>query len=281
MADYQGKTPITPEDILASELYGVLIKARGEDNPFPVEEIGRKLRAAEDFYERDLAIFFKARRVASDPQRRGLVKSTDGVDGDYDYAEPAYPFERDWFGPERWGLTMLNRRPVRSIDRMFIQLPTGQPLGQSGFVIDPKWIVPDFQYGEIRLLPFAGATLQAAMPQLLALYMMGSQTIPHIVYVDYTAGFDKDGEELVADHNDLLEGVRLLTTLFLFGVLTSIRTGGVQSQSLSEDGLSRSQSFMGGKFGPYTAQVTLAMENEKQIRSGWKAQEEGVLLGVA
>lgn len=274
-----GKTPITPEDILASELYGVLIKARGEQNPYPIDEIGRKLRAAEDYYERNLGIFWKPRRVASDPVRRGLVKSTDGVGGDYDFAEPAYPFERDWFGPERWALTMLNRRPVRSIEQMFIQFPVGQPLSQSGFKIDPTWIAQDFTYGEIRLLPFAGPMLQASIPQLLALHLVGSQTIPHIVYIDYTAGYTE--EELLADFNDLLEGLRLLATLLLFGVLSNVRTGGVQSNSLSMDGLSRSQGFAGGKWGPYGPYIEMAIRNEKEFRENFQAQDQGVLLGVA
>lgn len=286
MANYQGKTPLTPADIKGSELYGVLIQARGESLPLSDDAIGQKIRAAEDFYERNLQTFFNLRRVASDPARRGLVKGqfppfVSDYTNDYDVAEPAYDYEQDLFLPNRWAWMDLNYRPVQSVTEMFIQFPGST----SPFIIPPDWILLDQKKGRIQILPLKGPAVAAFLTANVNVTILvgANQTVPQILYVDYVAGIGTKDDELGldGDSNDLLEGVRLMTVLLLFGILSIIRTAGIGSASLSEDGLSRSQSFLQGKYGPYGPMIELAMQNEKEIRRTWKDQEHGVLMGVA
>lgn len=267
MAEITFKTPLTAQDILDSELYGILIQAKGERLPLKPEVIGQKLRAAEDFYERSLQIFFNEKRVASEPEDRGLALGTD-----YDVSEPAYPYQQDLFDADRWAWMQLNFRPVkRGSVSIFIQFP-----GSGKFEIPPEWIRLDDKYGRIQFLPLKGPAVVMFfnLSASLLSFLVSNRNIPQIVYVDYTAGFTSD--KLLADHNDLLEGVRLLTTLFAFGILTNIRSQGMQSQSLSEDGLSRSQGLAGGKWGPYSGYIEQAIRNEKEIRARWQEQEQGV-----
>ncbi len=261
MGDATGKTGILVDDILQGELYGILLKARGEAAPYSPKHLYEKLRAAEDFYERTLAVRFGEQRIACEPENRGLASDA------YDVAEQAYDYPPDFHEDMRWGLLQLRARPVKQIDRYYFSYPG---LGfQPGFEVEPRFVrIQDRKSGITRLV-FGTITQN---------FFHTSRGVPSSIFVDYVAGLSC--QELAADHNDLLEGIRLRTALSAFGILTNVRTGGAGSQSISGDGLSRSQGFAGGKYGAYSGYITLAMEQEEATREAWKTHERGVVMTV-
>lgn len=273
MSDKPGKTPITADEIMADDLYGVLIQARGEAQPLPVAVIDRKLRAAEDYYEHDLQLLFGEQRVASSPQARGLTVSTATTANDYDVAEPAYDYDRRLFTEERWAYTQLSYRPVLSITRAFFAYPGMDPA--QGWTIPPTWIQLDHKFGKFQLVPTKGDVAFLQLNAWIMSLLAGGRGVPMSLYVDYVAGLSHD--DLLRHHMDLLEGVRLRTVLSTFGILSMALTRGLGSRSLSQDGQAKSESFVLGKYGPYSGQIQLAMEQEQAIRDAWKRSERGVV----
>lgn len=265
MAQLPGKTPITVDDILAEDLYGLPIRARGEAGDLPPERIARALRAAEDFYERDLGIFLGLKRVKSDPIERGLDPST------FDVADPAYDYESGMFTSDLWGRIDLNYRPVAQVDKLFFSYPgTGFT---SLFDVPASWIRLDRKFGDLKIVPNTGAALLAMSGYLLSVFA-GGRSVPRSIFIDYTAGLDPDKME--DDHAELLEGIRMRTVLNLMPTIAAVRGGGAGSHSISQDGQSQSESFAQGKYGPYSGSVELLKERETEIRSTWVRQEHGV-----
>lgn len=271
MAEGRGKTGLTVEEILEGELYGILLKARGEAKPLGPPQLFAKLRAAEDFYERTLAVRFGEKRIATEPEARGL--SAD----DYDVAEPAYDYPPDFHAEHAWGFLRLRSRPVKRITGYFFTYP-GMGF-KPALTVEPTWVrLQDPKSGITRIVPGSGQVTNFAFSAFIQSVLGASRGIPSSIFVDYVAGLSHDA--LAADHNDLLEGIRLRTALSAFGILTNVRTGGTGSQSLSQDGQSRSQGFAGGKYGAYSGYITLAIENEAEIRDAWNTHERGVRMTV-
>lgn len=271
MEERKGKTGIAVAEILEGELYGVLLKARGEAKPLGEPELFRKLRAAEDFYERTLQVRFGEQRIASEPEKRGLNPDT------YDVAETAYDYPPDFQTEERWGFLQLRARPVKEVTKYFFTYPG---MGwQPAYDVNPDWVrLLDRKSGITRLVPGSGEITTFAFSSFIHSVLSASRGVPSSIFVDYVAGLSRD--EIAKNHNDLLEGIRLRTALSTFGILTNVRTGGTGSQSLSQDGQSRSQGFAGGKYGAYSGFITLAMEQEEAILESWKTHERGIPMVV-
>lgn len=262
------KTPLTVEAIRDSELYPILLKIGGQPEPLSESVIAQKLRAAEDFYERALEVRFSESRVVSDPGGRGLAADT------YDVEIPAFNF------PEchTFGYTELPYRPIRAVTQAFFAYP-GAPAIQPGFVVPNPWIRLDRRFGKLYFVPAGALALNAAkMSGLIMSAIAYGQRIPMCFFVDYTCGFTS--AELRHDHNDLLEAIRLRAALLILGIASAIRNRGLGSQSLSEDGLSQSQSFITQKYGPYSGTVELWMKAEADLVQNWQRQERGIPFGV-
>lgn len=274
MGDAVGKTPISPEDILEEDLYSILIKAKGEAAPLSPGAVAAKLRAAEDYYERVLQIFLGVRRVASAPQTRTdppLVRGTD-----YDIAGRAFDFEPDLCVDGRWGWITLDYAPVVGIDRFFFSYPGA--LGASAFQVPIEWLMVDEKFGSVQIIPSSRNAALVPFNAYIMSVLSGGAGLPRSIYIDYRAGFTRD--DLLDHHADLLEGIRIRTCLLLFGILNNIRTGGLGSQSLGMDGLSRSQSFVAGKYGAYSGTIQQYLEREQEILHTWKNQEQGPIMMV-
>lgn len=276
------KTGLTAAAIKGDELYGKLLRARGEPSDYPDDAIMRRVYAAEDFYERDLQIKFRPTRVFSNPHLRArsadpFVKVTD-FDPAVDLSIPAFAYERGWFDDSRWGGVVLPHRPVISLDKVFYWYP-GTAIGSS-WKLDIEWLRLDDATGWVQVVPAQGTL----MP-LLALnaYILSSiaqaRDIPQSFFVDYTTGFEAG--VLEAQHQDLLEGVRLRALLLMAGILGTVLTGGRQSVSLGLDGLSKSGGYGGGRFGAYSGEIEAAVEREKEIRESWGQREHGVSVAFA
>lgn len=268
------KTGITAESILESELYGVLIKGRGENDPLSPAAILTEIRAAEDSIEHDIKVAFGEQRIVCEPEARGIAASA------YDREEAAYDFERDMFLEHRWGYFELRARPVIAIERLFFRFPGGS--FSTPYTILPEWIRLEKTFGHLRIVPtHAGPELSMLAIGAFLMSMLrggGTRGVPHALYVDYRAGLTRDA--LCRHHQDLLKAVRIRATLLLMGILSNVRGAGVGSQSLSQDGQSRSQSLASGKWGPYSGAIEIAMRNESALLDAWRSSEKGPLFAV-
>lgn len=272
------KTGITVASIKASELYGVLGQAVGEAAPLSEETILQKLYAAEDFYERDLTLRWTPTRVFSTPQTRAahpepLLRVTD-FDPIADLGEAAYDYPRGHWEYERHGFLKLRQRPIRAITQVVFTWAGAHRL----WAVPPEWIQSDARAGTINIVPTSGPEFAAVAFNSFLLMRLGSGFgLPHSIVVDYTVGFTP--EELDWQHQDLLNGVRLRALLMLGGIVSTIASGGGMSQSLGLDGLSHARGF-GGKYGAYSGAITLALEQEQEIRETWRAKERGVPMAI-
>ena len=283
MATRESKTGISADELKASELYGIVIRALGENADLDDTVIMQKLYAAEDFYERDLQLFWNPRRVFSDVYGRqaGIFPGANSlgllpVDFDEveDVSEPAYNYDTDLWGEERWGHMSLNWRPVRSITKFFFAYPGVEPI----YSVPPTWVRLDQKFGHIQLVPSSTTAIFATFNAYFLGVIAGGRGLPQSIYVDYTAGFTP--EELQRDHQDLLEGVRLRTLLNIIGIAGTAVAGARSGGSLGLDGLSESTQFGGGKFGPYSGRIELAMDREKEIRETWNREGRGINMVV-
>jgi len=273
------KTGITVEQLKDEELYGVVLKARREPVALSDDAIARKLWAAEDFYERNLQVFWQATRVFSCPESRAMwpdvsLHVTD-FDETRDISEPAYDYSAHYFDENRWGRVDINWRPIRGIPKVVFTWPGATLV----FTVPPGWIAPDPRFGSIQIRPNSGqAAIMGFTGWLLGVFA-GGRGMPQVILVDYTAGFTP--ELLAARHQDLLEGVRLHALLGCLGfAANAVVDGGMMNTSLSLDGLSQSRGF-GGKYGPYSGPITFALEREAAIRKSWRDQERGIVCVVA
>lgn len=283
MAARQSKTGITSQHLMEEELYGVLLKADGEAAAFPPAAIDRAIFAAEDFFERDLAIRFRTtpvygdgfgRKMGSYPESPALslAPEVSEVNAIFDRA---YDYEAEFQSYDRWGEFALNYRPVRSIEQLLFALPGLGPV----YEVPKRWLRVDHKFGKVQIVPSGNSQIATSVLSAFVLRLgTAGVTFPQSIIVDYQVGFTP--EELEANHQDLLNGVRLRALLGLGGVITSTALpGGQTGGSLSIDGQSQSRNF--GKFGPHTGKILLAQQEEAAIRESWRRREKGLSVAFA
>lgn len=275
----QTKTPLTPEEIKGDQLYGILLKAKGEARDYPDTEILRKIRAAEDFYEHDLNLFFGVKKFICGATEQGIIVNPD-AEPYGEIEEPGYDYDRDWYLGDRWGYLKLRNRPVvpdrtsaSGITKFFFSFPSAVP---HLFDVPQAWIKPDFQYGQINIIPTNAAIYASFSAFFLSIASGGAYGLPKVIFLTYLAGYDHD--RLRRDQADLLEGVKLRTLLFLGGILGNIFGMGLQSNSIGLDGLSHSRGFAGGKYGRYSGMIENAIQQEKEIRQTFRQHEKGIVF---
>jgi hypothetical protein len=262
--DRPGKSGLTVEEVIRLDLYGMSLQARGALEQMPPEVVANAIRASEDWLERELGTFFGVKRVVSAPVERGLAPDT------YDVGTPAYNYDSQLFVENRWGQIKTDYRPVWEVSQFFFAFP-----GNWAEVYNAKnWVQIDHKFGHINIVPTGGAAVLATFNAWVMSVLAGGRSLPRSLFIDYTAGLDP--AYLRARHADLLEALRMHTFMGLAGILATIRTGGLGSCSTSLDGLSQSESFNQGQYGPYTAAYTIAKEREKQILDTWKGTNIGV-----
>jgi hypothetical protein len=264
MSDRPGKSGITVEEFIRGDLYGVSLQARGELAKLPPEVVAASIRASEDWLERTLGTFFGIQRVASAPAERGLDPTA------YDIACPALNYVPQLWTEEQWGQIKTDYRPLWDVTAFFFAFP-----GNFNQIYNArKWVVLDRKFGHINIVPTDGAAVLATFNAWVLSVLAGGRSLPRSLYIDYTAGLDPD--TLRQQNADLLEALRLHAFMGLAGILANIRTGGLASCSVSLDGLSQSESFAQGQYGPYSAAYTIAKERCDQIVRTWKDINIGV-----
>jgi hypothetical protein len=276
MPNEESKTGLTAAELSEGELYGVLTQARGETKPLPAHYVFGKIRAAEDHVEAVLSIFLGEQRIVSEGEKRAGTASA--VVGSWDVSEPAYDWLPQHHGENVWGLVQLSHRPIKEIDRAFFSYP-GMNF-QSSLDLATSWRRKQFLDTGFEVVPMSGPAglLAWQMSGPVHSIVSGGHRVPGLVFVDYTAGVPK--ESLRLKHANLLEAVRIYATLLLFPTLTNVRAGGAASLSLSLDGLSRSTSFGGGKFGAYSGVIEQYREIAVDLLRTWRDRNHGVRMVI-
>lgn len=120
--------------------------------------------------------------------------------------------------------------PVISVERVRLVLPTNQQVIQ----YNNDWIHLDKDAGHIEIVPGSGQLTLGQTGAFLPLVFGGQDYLPQAFRVDYTAGFEKVP-------GDIREVIGMWASLGPFNIAGDLVAGaGIQSQSISVDGLSQS-----------------------------------------
>lgn len=193
----------------------------------------------DDFYEQKLQVamssFETYTQVSVEPE---LIKNEL-----HDYHSKDY---------QAYALIKLFRYPVLVSDTVPGPVVTAMyPSGQVITTFPKEWVRLEASRGTINLLPTSGTIstvlLSLSGAYLPAVYAQG-MFLPKIWGVTYTAGFPPDKVPVI-----FLDAICKLAAIEILTVMAnSIYPAGLQSQSLSADGLSTSRSIVNG---PDTAPV--------------------------
>ena len=264
------KTGLTAAAIRTSDLYGVAIQALEESAPFPDYAIEEHIRAAEDWYERELGIRFGRTRICCAAVERGLTPGDD-----YDETEAPYSFPPDFFAGDRWGFTQLRKKPVVSLDRVAFAFPHPAAIV---FELNPQWLRLDQKNGCFNIIPSTGPTILLQYNSAMLSIIGGSFTLPQSIVIDYTIGFTQG--ELNSRYADLLRAIRLRASISMLPGLGTALNGGRTSSSLGLDGMSEGGGYISGRYGPYSGIIEGALREEKEIRDSLMQSIHGVRLVV-
>jgi len=264
MSDRPGKSGITVDEVIRVDLYGLPQSAQQAATTLPREYVAGAIRSAEDWLERELGTFFGIKRVASAPTERGMALDA------FDVACPALNYSPEMWLDERWGYIKTDYRPVWDVSQFFFAFP-----GNFQEIWNAKqWVQVDHKFGHLNIVPTGGSAMLAMFNAWVLSVLAGGRALPRSLFIDYTAGLDP--AYLRQHAADLLDILRAQIFMTLLGPLSYMRTNGVASCSTSLDGLSQSESFAQGQYGPYSASYTIAKERQKLLLDTWKDTQIGV-----
>ena len=162
---------------------------------------------------------------------------------------------------------------IRTIERvrMFYGNPLTQPDQRTMYTIPPDWITFTSKEGILRISPsITNAVLQSQMVggasggfDSIYYGIVAWREIPAVWAVDGSMGLGRIPSD-VARWIALGVAMHVLSSA---GAAAS-RNGGLASQSLSKDGLTQSESYWNGKYGPFTGAITALQESQDAIDLG-------------
>jgi len=208
---------LTVDELKRIYLFGVNL-TDDKGNPFPDELFVHFIKDAISDVQIELDIKLQ-------PQK---------FDENYDF------YIRDY---ENYGFLQLRNKPVISVESYTIEYPTGED------VIDfpSEWIRLDRWGGQLQVLPARGVFTQqlvSAGGGFLPLVFGGSDYIPDILRVVYTAGFELGEESPIHEFGlprSIKEYVGMKAAFGPFNTAGDLIVGaGIAQKSLSIDGLSQS-----------------------------------------
>lgn len=190
-----------------------------------VAYVSDKLVAAEAEMARELRVFFAPTKVfAGDPTADELA----ALNGAPYAVEPAYDYAWEEWQSEAWGLLLMRKAPIVSVESMAIQYPYP---GAASFGVPVNWIKVDRKAGHVRVVP--GGAMPAFVPYFTSLLAAsGRRVMPQCLVLRYTAGLANAAQ----DYPDLVNLVRKSAVL---SIVDERMTPGTMSTSV--DGLSESQ----------------------------------------
>ena len=197
---------LTVEELKVNFLFGLdLTNDQGEPIPDTAFEFYIKSAVAQAERELDIAIV-----------------TTVILDERHDYVEQDY---------ENYIALKLDRFPIQSIEQLELYLPNNQRV----MTYDPSWMHILHHAGQVHIIPGSGSSPILGSP-FFSLARAPSGFLPLTFRVNYTAGYAKG--KVPADIREVVGKLASLGPLNVFGDITL--GAGLQSQSLSIDGLSES-----------------------------------------
>jgi len=233
------------------------------------------IRAADARLQRELQVYLDTKVIKSWP-------SEDLIQGqDYDIEEEPYDLHRHEYA--QYGFIRLRRRPVRSIERVRIMLGRENTV----FTYPEQWIRVNAAVGHLSIVPTPGAGWQGMIMQSGAYYLpyltsgWVRDNIPQLVAVDYTVGlggaadFGEGSDPLLADLR--LQRVRLAARELLLDLSNAVAPG-LNSRSISADGLSQSVSYTRGPKPLFGAHIDQIEADWKRFKQTWRESDIGIML---
>lgn len=199
---------------------------------------------------------------------KNITRATDWVQKKLDILITPVEFSEDNSNAERidyrqadfvnWMHIKLLNYPVISVESVKVKFPTDTDL----VTYPSSWIRLDSDVGIVRLVPEVGSMPSYFMQYggFLPEFIMAKDMIPHMLQVEYTAGFTNDQIPLFIN-----ELIGKKAAILLFSILGDIVLGaGIANQSVSIDGLSVSTgTTASAMYNAYSARVTQYKEELK------------------
>jgi hypothetical protein len=149
-----------------------------------------------------------------------------------------------------WGFLQLFKVPIRRVTAMRAVYPVGTSIA----TYPNDWIQLT-ENGQVQLVPQRGSLGSAVIGQggdLLPVLFSGVGHLPHLWEADYVAGFDPENMP-----RTIVEAIAKLACIDILTIMSNLaRPLGLNSESLSIDGLSQSQSYQAPAFKTQLDQYT-------------------------
>jgi hypothetical protein len=201
---------ISVDEVKEIFLFGVNL-SDDNGNPFPERMFEFYIRAAQDWFETELG---------------GLTLCPRQINEQHDYRLTDYM---------TYNFLKLFRFPVQSVEKVSIQYPLSEDI----LTFDDSWYRVESVGAHVNLFPTQGTFSSILLSQggsYLPLIYSGIEYVPHMMNVQYTAGFQKG--QIPTNIKEVIGMKAALGPLNIAGDL--IAGAGIASKSLSIDGLSQS-----------------------------------------
>jgi hypothetical protein len=166
----------------------------------------------------------------------------------YVVTDEPHDYHRDEY--DQFAYFQLYEYPILSVEAIQAIYPTGQTI----LLFPSTWVKIYFKSGQLNLVPTAGSLSQVLIGQggsYLPLLNGYLSYLPQLFHVAYTAGFATGKiPELVNDVIGLRAAIQVMDAAG-----SVLMEPGVQSKSVSIDGLSQSSALMVGQYGPYSGRI--------------------------
>jgi hypothetical protein len=244
---------LTPDDMRYTYLWGIDFRATNGMS-YTDDQIRFHIESSIAEMERRLNITIIKKRIACEPERRGLQE---GVD--YDEEETFYPFRRERI--QRSGMILTRKRPVISVDRLelFSRNEKITSLLESSTLDKTKGMIRFFT----RPLRFS----ETSRAIHNSIYPYGAdQFNANLFYaIDYVAGYKSPN----AVPKDLRAAIGKMCAIEMLNIIGDGILAGFSSSSLSMDGVSESfSSTQSATSATYGARIkTYEDELDKYIKA--------------
>lgn len=253
-------TPVTPDDLRYTYLWGTDFKATNGQY-FTDEQTQYFIDAAITELERELNICIRKRVIKCEPEKRGLVRTTSAVQGDYDEEEPPYKYRQEEIVSR--GRITTRQRPIIKVTKCDLINASQNPYDLLPSVcVEKKKGVINFMTRPYRMSDTYNNVSKV-------LYTYGEQTLRNYLFyaVDYEAGFESSDD--IPD--DLRQIIGKQCAISLLNIIGDGLMSGFSSSSLSMDGISESFSstqsatsaYFGARIAVYQKEVQEYIKSNK------------------
>ena len=256
---------LTPDDMRYTYLWGVDARATNGAS-YTDEQIQFHIESSLAEMERRLNITIRKKRIAGEPQRRGLQP---GID--YDEEESYYTYRRERI--QRSGMITTRKRPVLCLSRLDLlsRNNTIRSLLDTSTLDKTKGLIRFFNR-PLRM----GDTARAIQN---AVYPYGADTYDSQLFyaIDYVAGF----ESADAVPKDLRAAIGKMCAIEMLNIIGDGLMAGFSSSSLSMDGVSESfSSTQSATSATYGARIKAYTDELEDYIKANKLKFGNIVLGA-